>query len=414
MARVPIDELACGMVLAHDVSGKNGRLLLTRGMALAANQLRVLRIWGITEVEILGDGGDAAQAVPGGAAARAADATTDMAAAVAAANARFALAGRDQAAAAELYRLCLKELSAPGRCALPPGRLPAGEADAGALPAAPATPEDLVAGDPSLATFSDIYFRLEEAIRDPGASAGQIAGIIGRDPGLAASLLRLANSPFYALGRPIESLARGVLVIGAGELAQLVLGLAVVERFKDIPSACLTMRQTWEHAVGCGVMARVLAAQVGGVQEERLFVAGLLHDLGRLVMLGRLPRHVARSMALARETGLALWQAEREILGFDHAGVGRALLAYWQLPQALAEAVGDHHDGAARHRDAAIVHVADAAAVAVGFGSNGSPLVPPVNDAAWVGLGLPPSALAVAVSQARRQVADIVSTLLPG
>lgn len=404
MAKAPVDELACGMVLAGDVLGSNGRMLLTRGTVLAASQLRVLRIWGVAEVEIEA-GADHA---PGGAAA----AAPETAAAVEALDARFAMADRGQPAVAELYRLCRKELAQPGASPASLLQPPPGEAARGALPSAPATPEELVAGDPSLASFSDIYFRLRDAIRDPGASAGHIAGIIGRDPGLAASLLRLANSPFYALGRPIDSLARGVLVIGAGELAQLALGIAVVDRFKDIPPCCLTMRQTWEHAVGCGVMARVLAARVGGLQEERFFVAGLLHDLGRLVMLRRLPRHVARSMALAREEKLPLWRAERAVMGFDHAAVGRTLVERWQLPGELAAAVGDHHDGRATGLDAAIVQVADAAAVAAGFGSNGSPLVPSVDDAVWAVPGLPPSALAVAFSQARRQVGDIVSSLL--
>lgn len=406
MANVPVDELACGMELAGDVLGKNGRMLLSRGTVLAAGHLRVLRIWGVTEVEIAAGGG-------GSATTPAAASLEMLAAAVQAVDARFAIANREQAAVAELYRLCVKELALPGRCPMPPPASRGGGAASGPLPAAPAGPESLLAGDPSLASLPDVYFRLQEAIRDPGASAGHIAGIIGRDPGLAASLLRLANSPFYALGRPIESLVRGVMVIGAGELAQLVLGLTVADRFRDLPSGCLTMRQAWEHAVGCGVMTRVLAAQMGGQQEERLFVAGLLHDIGRLVMLRRLPRHTARAMVLASEEGMPLWQAEREVMGFDHAGVGQTLLAHWQLPRALAEAVGTHHADTGMGLDAAIVHVADAAAVAAGFGSNGSPLAPPVADAAWTALGLPPSALAMAVSQARRQVADIVSTLLP-
>ena len=407
MAKVPIDELACGMVLAGDVLGKNGRMLLACGTVLAAGHLRVLRIWGVTEAEIVsgtGDDRNGTEAVsPDG-----------QAAAIRAVDVRFAFADREQEAVAELYRLCLKELCLPQRCPLPPRRPPAGTAGSGPLAAPPAGPEELVAGDPSLASFPDIYFRLQEAIRDPGVSAGHIAGIIGRDPGLSASLLRLANSPFYALGRPIDSLLRGVMVIGAGELAQLALGITVVDRFRDMPSGSLTMRQAWEHAVGCGVMARVLAVQIGGQQEERLFVAGLLHDIGRLVMLRRLPRHMARAMELAGRSGLPLWQAERQTMGFDHAAVGRTLLAHWQLPPALADAVGDHHaDGEGLGLDAAIVHVADVAAVAAGFGSNGSPLVPPVADRAWAALGLPPSALGVAVSQARRQVADIVTSLLP-
>lgn len=412
MACVNIDDLQCGMVLAGDVLGKNGRMLLAAGTVLAASHLRVLRIWGVTQAEVVAEGlaGDAS--CPAVADLSNDEEAARLEAAVRLADARFAIADRGHEAVAALYRLSLKELAKPGRCPLPFPPPPEAVALAQPLPAAPASPGELLDGDPSLASFSDVYFRLKEALDDPGASAGHLAGIIGRDPSLAARLLRLANSPLYGLPRPIDSLARGVMRIGAGELAELALGVAVVERFKDLPAGCMTMRQAWEHAVGCGVLARVLAVHIGGLPQERLFVAGLLHDLGRLVMLRRVPRHMARAMALARDEGLALYAAEREVLGYDHAAVGATLLARWRLPPVLAEAVRDHHGAGEMSLDAALVHVADVIAVAAGFGSNGSPLVPPLDGRAFAALGLPPSVLAVALSQARRQVGDIVSTLL--
>ncbi|MEA4855154.1 HDOD domain-containing protein [Solidesulfovibrio sp.] len=403
MARVNIDELRPGMVLGRDVCGKNGRMLLSAGTVLEPSHLRVLRIWGVSAV-CLARGREPATAAGAGETADGRERAREALAA------RFALTDRAHPAVAALYRFCLRDLARTDRCPLPAKAPPAVE-DA-ALPPAPGDPEALVADDPSLASFPDIYFRLRQAIDDPGASAGRIAGIIGDDPGLAARLLRLANSPFYGLTRPIDSLARGVLRIGAGELAQLALGVAVVERFRDIPACCLTMRQIWEHAVGCGVLARVLGAHVGGISQERLFVSGLLHDLGRLVLLRRLPRHMALAMHLARERSEPLFAVERALLGFDHAAVGRALLELWHLPPELAAAVGDHHLDRGMDLDAAIVHVADVATVAMGLGSNGSPLVPPLSCAAWERLGIEPDTLAVALSQSRRQVDDIVASLL--
>jgi HD-like signal output (HDOD) protein len=406
MAKVAIDDVRCGMTLAGDVLGKNGRKLLGAGTVLESGHLRVLRIWGVSAVDVAA--GDASGAA-GDAACGDGDSEA-LAAARELAALRFALADRSHPAVDALYRCCLRDLVKEDRCPLPPPFPPV--SNTSPLPEAPDNPEALVTGDPSLASFPDIYFRLQEAIADPRASAGRIAGIIGNDPGLSATLLRLANSPLYGLSRPIDSLARGVMLIGAGELAQLALGVAVADRFRDIPSCCLTMRQIWEHAVGCGVLARVLAAHVGGVSQERLFVAGLLHDLGRLVLLRRLPVHMARAMAMAREARLPVAAAERELLGFDHAAVGRVLLAQWRLPRELADAVGGHHEQGAMALDACIVHVADMAAVAVGYGSNGSPIAPPLCAAAWDALGLEPSVLPVALSQAGRQVDDIVSGLI--
>lgn len=408
MARVNIDELRCGMVLENEVVGKNGRMLFPAGTVLDSKCLRVLRIWGVVAACVAA--GDKAAAQPEVAAA-AVPGERDRARADL--DARFAFVDRNHPAMAELYRFCLRDLEETDRCPLPLRRsMPETGVDAASLPAAPASPEALIAGDPTLASFPDIYFRLREALDDPGASAGRLAGIIGSDPSLAATLLRLANSPLYGLSRPIDSLARGVMLIGAGELARLALGVAVVDRFKDVPTCCLTMRQVWEHAVGCGVLARVLVAHVGGISQEELFVAGLLHDLGRLVLLRRLPRHMALVLAQARERGIPLVAAERALLGYDHAAVGRELLVQWRLPPELAAVVGGHHREEDLTLGMALVQVADVAAVAVGFGSNGSPVVPPFAPAAWETLGLEPSVLAVALSQARRQVDDIVSSLL--
>lgn len=417
MQRVNVDDLSCGMVLAEDVVSKNGRMLLAGGAVITTSQLRILRIWGVTSVAVA-DGREGMAVPPGdsnpadgGLAPRPEipDAVRRLL------DERFAIAGREQGAVAEIHQFCLRQYADAARCppsppATPP---PIGQTDT-VLPPAPESPQALLADEPSLASFPDIYFRLQAALNDPQASTGHIAGIVGTDPSLAASLLRLANSPLYGLSRPIDSLARGVMLIGADELAQLVLGVTVLDRFKDLPNACLTMRQAWEHAVGCGVLARVLACHVGGLVQETFFVAGLLHDIGRLVLLRRLPRHMARIMALAWTERMPLYAAELAVLGFTHAAVGEALLERWRLPPQLSEAVGGHHGGDVMSLDAAIVHVADAAAVAAGFGFNGSPLVPPVSALALDALALEPGVLSLALSQAGRQVGDIVSTLLAG
>ena len=411
MRRVNIDDLSCGMVLAADVSCKNGRMLLAAGTAVTPAQLRVLRIWGVAAVSVVDDGDGAAQRSVAFGEDKDSDIPEEARSRL---DARFALAGRGREVVDELYRFCLRQYADATRCPLPAVPPLPTDASQHPLPSLPPDPQALLADDPSLASLPDIYFRLREAIDDPRSSAGHIAGIVGTDPGLAATLLRLANSPFYGLSRPIDSLARGVMLIGAGELAQLALAVAVVDRFKDVPNACLTMRQAWEHAVGCGVLARVLACHVGGLVQETLFVAGLLHDLGRLVLLRRAPRHMARVMVLARERRVPLCDAEGEVLGFTHAAVGEALLARWRLPGQLARAVGGHHDGEGLPVEAAIVQLADAATVAAGWGYNGLPLVPPVADAALRAVNLEPGELTVALSQAERQVDDIVSTLLAG
>jgi HD-like signal output (HDOD) protein len=401
MAGIPIDDLECGMVPTHDIVGKNGRLLVAGGVTLGPSHLRILRIWGVTEVEVTASGPQDVR-----------EPETDPARLAAArdqANAQFRLTDREHPAMAELFRLRVVALAT----AEPP--IPDFQADPGddnaPLPPAPPDPEALIAADPSLASFSDVYFRLQEALDDPAASAGRMADIIGRDPGLAASLLRLANSPFYGFSKRIDSLTRGVMLIGAGELALLALGISVAGKFQNLPPGCVTLRQTWEHAVGCGVLARLLATQIRGLPQERAFVAGLLHDTGRLVLLRLLPRHMARVVRVAREEAVPLRRAEQAVLGYDHAAVGRTLLTRWSLPPGLCAAVGDHHAPDGADPDTALVHLANCMAISQAIGANGSPLVPPLEPVAWTALGLPVSSLAVALSQARRQVSDLVAML---
>jgi HD-like signal output (HDOD) protein len=304
--------------------------------------------------------------------------------------------------------------------------------DLDAIPCAPAlpclTPEQqlfddaapdpaaLVSGDVELATLPEVYVRLLEALQAETATAAQLAAIIGRDPSLTAKLLRLVNSPVYAMRAPVDSINRAVTMVGQKEMTTLVTGLAAVSAFADISPELCDMRMFWHHAASCGVYASLLARSVPGLAPDRAFVGGLLHDLGQLVILRKLPAAAGRALLLSRVEGLPASEAETAVLGFDHAVVGRALLAGWHFPPALVAMAGDHHqpDGAAATREISLVHIADILAQAWVWPAFSGPPVPAASEAAWHSLGLPETILAEVARQGDDAIHEIESVFFAG
>lgn len=415
MGRLNTSDLRPGLTVAEDVHGANGRLLLSRGTVLDAAHLRVLKIWGVTDVLV-----DApAPATSETAGSPCPDAPPAHDAAAAHVDAIFSGTDTAHPALAELMRLRVKTLECLSETRAMPGQqcLMAETAPAAlpTLPPAPATPGELLDADPSLHAFPDVYFKLKQALDDPSSSTTHIAEVVGRDPALTSRLLKLANSPLYGFPKRVESLARGVMMIGATELCMLAMGLSVMGMFAGIPAGMLTTRQIWSHAVGCAVLSRIVAARLRGVSRERCFVAGLLHDVGRLVMLKTLPEHMSRIFLVARCEKTPIFEVERRFLGYDHTQVAAAAVAAWKLPPLIGEAIRHHHDPDAAPDiplEASVVHLADLMTIALEIGSNGSCLVPPLCPGAWDRLDLPVSALEVVVTQADRQIEDIVTNLL--
>ena len=154
-----------------------------------------------------------------------------------------------------------------------------------------------------------------------GASSAQAIGdVIGADPALSARLLRLANSPYYGIPSRVETISRAVTILGMKELYSLALTVSVISAFKDIPNQLVNMASFWRHSVTCGVIARTIAEIKGLSDRETLFVAGLLHYIGRLLLYQRAPAHAMGVLACARRSGSLLFQAEKEVMGLDHAG----------------------------------------------------------------------------------------------
>ncbi len=226
-------------------------------------------------------------------------------------------------------------------------------------------PQELIKGVGKLTSLPEVCVRVNEMVDDPRTSAAAIGKVISRDTALTAQLLRLANSAFYNFPSNISTISRAVTVIGERELRYLVLALSAVRAFNNVPVELINMASFWRHSVYTGVMARLIATSCHVLHAERLFVSGLLHDVGMLVMLSRMPEMESEAMHRSDVTGQPLHKAEAEIFGFDHSVVGRLLLEQWNLPSVLCESVGCHHNIMAAEEarlDAAIIHISNTSA----------------------------------------------------
>jgi putative nucleotidyltransferase with HDIG domain len=253
------------------------------------------------------------------------------------------------------------------------------------------TPEELMARCNAITSLPVIYQRLDEAINDPYSDLSRIAAILSEDSSLSARLLRLANSAMYSFPSRVETVSRAITIIGTKQLRDLVLATSVIEQFRDIPKELVNMESFWRHSIATGISARVIATYRREANVERYYVLGLLHDIGRLIMYLQIPQKANQAIELSADSRIPLYQAERQLLEFDHAAVGSALLKKWKLPDSLQEGIAYHHkpqQASCYPEDAATVHIADIVANAFKLGSSGEPTVPPFDESAWKRLGL--------------------------
>ena len=266
----------------------------------------------------------------------------------------------------------------------------------------------------SLPSLPLLYNRLDETINHPRSSIADIATILSEDQGLAARILKLANSPLFGYFSKIDTITQAVTIIGVQQVRDLALAVSVMGLFKGIPEDLITMDRFWRHSIACALAARVLATSQRESNLERFFVAGILHDIGRLVMFLRIPDLCREMITITRDERRCLYEVERERLGFDHSAVGGALLRLWKLPNRVVEPVEYHHrcnQAVQFPRETAIMHCADLIAHALQLGSSGDVLVPVLSSGAWERLAISHLQLASLVQQIISQLENIASSL---
>jgi len=252
---------------------------------------------------------------------------------------------------------------------------------------------DLVHGVDGLVTLPDVFVRINQLIESQTSTIDDIAKAVNLDPSFTVRLLRVANSSFYGFSSSIDTVAKAVSVIGTNQIRNLALSTSVASTFAGLPNTLVSMENFWRHSLFCGLAARKLGKLAGKCDTEAVFTAGLLHDIGELLIFNRLPEQAKEALLLVLDSAdvLAVHQAERQTIGFDHAQVGGELARHWKLPPMLEECIAYHHDiqAAKRYpRETAIVHIANIFALMAEIDTSDPADVAPVDSEAWAVIGL--------------------------
>jgi putative nucleotidyltransferase with HDIG domain len=268
----------------------------------------------------------------------------------------------------------------------------------------------------SLVSFPAIGARVNEMVNDPNVNMSEIGKAISLDPALTARLLRMANSSAFGVTAKVDSVARAASVIGTRRLRDLVLATSTVSAFEGIPNELVTMENFWRHSLYCAAAARVLAESFDKRNGDTLFIAGLLHDIGQLLIFNQRPQEAKAALLKVLDSGddLSMHAAEREFIGFDHAQVGGELLRHWNFPDVLVECVEFHHAPEQAKKfpeEVAFIEVANTIAALAEVDSVELEDVPLAERTAWAIIGFTADMLEPAVHAAREKFDEIKDLL---
>ena len=196
-----------------------------------------------------------------------------------------------------------------------------------------------------LVAFSPVALKLSQVIDDKTSSAETISEIIKQDVALTTNILRLANSPFYGFSQDISSIGEAVSRVGTTEVFQLALSISARETFPGIPEKLISMEDFWSHSILCAYASQELITTFNLSTSGSIYAAGLLHDIGQLILFENRPEQATevleRCLGTYEESDQS--DVENEVFGFTHADVGLELARMWNFPPLLQECIAFHH-----------------------------------------------------------------------
>jgi len=196
----------------------------------------------------------------------------------------------------------------------------------------------------SLPTLPKVATEVISMAGNPEISIKEIASVISKDPSLSAKILKVANSAFYGLKQRVATIQLALVILGLKKIKNLVIGISVFKTFPIRPGHSTFDREKfWEHSVGCGQIAKILATLLGCEMDGEEFVAGLLHDIGKIVLDQFFHNEFTKVVDSTFEKDIPMIEAEEEVLGTTHAEIGSWLAEEWKLPLSLVETISFHH-----------------------------------------------------------------------
>ena len=224
---------------------------------------------------------------------------------------------------------------------------------------------EIVAGTKTLVAPPDVWFRFNEAVNTPSTTIDSIAEIVKTDPSLVANVLKVVNSPYYGIRNQVDTISRAITIIGLDDLYGIITSIVAVNSFSKIATTLVKPATFWRHSFCTAILAKKIARHCNVLHTERLYVIGLLHDIGSLLLYSSYPEKSEEIINASDGDEEKHYQLEKEMFGFTHCDLGAALLNEWGLPTNLTQAIQLHHEpcsGDEPSLDACIIHLANSLA----------------------------------------------------
>lgn len=185
--------------------------------------------------------------------------------------------------------------------------------------------------------------QVQKIMDNPKSNMNQIAMVIAKDQALASKTIKLVNSAFYGMSKPVSSITQAIVILGLNTVTNLMLGLSVIKMFPRDSKTAFNHEDFWEHCFGTALIAKAIAQERNYHDKDECFIAGLLHDLGRLIFDQFLHEQFAKALTVAKMKNIALSRLEQIVFGADHAFTGALLARRWRLPESIHAAIKFHH-----------------------------------------------------------------------
>ncbi len=235
----------------------------------------------------------------------------------------------------------------------------------------------------NLPTLPHIIPHLMRVLDNPNSSAADVGKVISSDQALMTKILKLVNSAMYGLPRRISTLSQATAILGFNAVRSTAIAATV---FQNLGNGSFDRMKFWEHSLGCAVAGKLIARRTGYQNAEEAFIAGLVHDIGKMIIDQYINEDFIKIRARVESGAISVYDAELEVLGVGHTHIGGWLARKWNLPLPLVNTIIYHHQPQAGGQDtrlASIVHLGDALTRLAQIGSGGDNLLPVIHPSVW-------------------------------
>jgi putative nucleotidyltransferase with HDIG domain len=232
--------------------------------------------------------------------------------------------------------------------------------------------DNILQSTTELPPFPVVFQRALELIDDPKSSAQEVVDIIQYDPAITANVLRICNSAYFGLRRTVHSLRDALVMIGFNQLLEIILSQESFHLFKgSLKGYDLDSGELWQHSVACALLSRIISKRLNREVLPAHFTAALLHDIGKMILSKFVKDYFEEIKKLVQNRQFSFIEAEKEILGIDHAELGGRITEQWKFPEVIVSAVRYHHTPYLSTKDTEavqLVYLCDLVAIMIGIG----------------------------------------------